>query len=372
MEVLYWILFGGAGIGALTGVGFIATKAYKYFSARHAQKVARETALLKAIAEKNKDKALTPTQMKDMAKQARKEQERIEKAQRKKERQEQRENRRVERGLRRTQRKANRDAERIAYANKKQIDINNVKLTSENDKYFREKIIGAKVQEATALREKGLKNLTKQEKARLAQLEREVGNFLSVNGTEPPLKEPKAKKVKEAVVANVPTMERDQHTNDVMNIKHARYEELLTKGRKKLNAQEKAELNVLHQEIEEFLAGHPTFEFEKGDLTVSPQEKKLQAQRQAENLAEAVQNNQNSIAQTEQTQETQTEQTQDAQAENEYTLPPSVQSSLSAGKKAKKLLKKIFADNPELQEQYDKDNEATHTHTRNDGTGAIS
>ena len=390
METLFWILFGGAGVIALTGGTVLAVRLGKNISAKRAAKIARETELLKQIAERNKEKGLTPTQLKDMAREARREQDRAERAERKRSKKfAQVKDALVEKGAafkdnlkeKHAQFKEAQAANKKAYDARKQIDIDKVKLTSENDKYFRENIIGAKVEEATALREKGLKNLTKEEKARLAQLEREVGNFLSVNGSEPPLKEPKAKKVKEVVAANVPTMERDQYTNDIMNIKHTRYEELLTKGRKKLNVQEKEELNTLHQEIEEFLEQNPTYEFESGDLTQAPNtpepERRAPArptrtaqpvleETQAETATqenEQAQDHEGTVAN-----EIEAEDVLAEQIQQDYDLPPSVVEKVKKGNRAINTLKALLKKHPELSKEEILQQEEERIHDKFNGT----
>ena len=159
METLFWILFGGAGVIALTGGTVLAVRLGKNISAKRAAKIARETELLKQIAERNKEKGLTPTQLKDMAREARREQDRAERAERKRNKKfAQVKDALVEKGAafkdnlkeKHAQFKEAQAANKKAYDSKKQIDIDKVKLTSENDKYFRENIIGAKVEEATA------------------------------------------------------------------------------------------------------------------------------------------------------------------------------------------------------------------------------
>ena len=391
METLFWILFGGAGVIALTGCTVLAVKLGKNISAKRAAKIARETELLKQIAERNKAKGLTPTQLKDMAREARREQDRAERAERKRSKKfAQVKDALVEKGAafkdnlkeKHAQFKEAQAANKKAYDARKQIDIDKVKLASETDSYFR-KIIDAKTQEATALREKGVKNLNKEEKARLAQLEKEIGTYLAVNSSEPPLKEPKAKKVKEVVAANVPTIERDQYTNDIMNIKHARYEELLTKGRKKLNVQEKEELNTLHQEIEEFLEKNPTYEFESGDLTQAPNTPELERRAPARPTRTAQPVLEETQAETA-TQENEVEQAQDhertvaneieaedvlaEQIQQDYDLPPSVVEKVKKGNRAINTLKALLKKHPELSQEEILQQEEERIHDKFNGT----
>ena len=204
-----------------------------------------------------------------------------------------------------------------------------------------------------------------------------------------PLKPEKVRKAKEVAVANVLTTERDPYTNDIMNTKHARYEELLTKGRKNLTEKEKTELNTIHQEIEEFLEDHPTYEFEKGDLTQAPHAEHDGTVRRAparpslsatsiskETQNETITHSESEVERihdntAEITKEELGANLQSSSIEEEYEYAPSTIEKLKKGKKATNLIKKIFKEHPEIANQYqEQSNEATRN--RNDGTGAIS
>ena len=212
-----------------------------------------------------------------------------EREQRKAEREEKREQKKLHRGARRTQKaqekeiakqqraaaKAEKQAQREAAkaerqadreARKQQRDLEkrtkynteNIKHSLPNDEYTRN-VINARVQEATALRSKG-KNLTKEDKARLKQLEKEIDTFMKHNDLDPQptILPQKEKKVKEQKVAETLVMENQGYAHETINQKAQRATELANKPF--LTMADRQELATLQDQLTTFYEGNPTFE----------------------------------------------------------------------------------------------------------------
>ena len=201
-----------------------------------------------------------------------------EREQRKAEREKKREQKKLHRGARRTQKaqekeiakqqrdaaKAEKQAQREARKQQRDLEkrtkynTENIKLSSEVDNYMR-KIVDAKVEEATALHSKG-KNLTKEDKARLKQLEKEIDTFMQHNDLEPQptILPKKEKKVKEQKVAETLVVENQGYAHETINQKAQRATELANKPF--LTMTDRQELATLQDQLTTFYEGNPTFE----------------------------------------------------------------------------------------------------------------
>lgn len=171
----------------------------------------------------------------------------------KSEKQAQREAAKAERQADREARKQQRDLEK-----RTKYNTENIKLSSEVDNYMR-KIVDAKVKEATAIRSKG-KNLTKEDKARLKQLEKEIDTFMQHNDLDPQptILPQKEKKVKEQKVAETLVVENQGYAHETINQKAARATELANKPF--LTMADRKELATLQDQLTTFYEGNPSFE----------------------------------------------------------------------------------------------------------------
>lgn len=151
------------------------------------------------------------------------------------------------------QRKAQKDLEK-----RTKYNTENIKLASEVDNYMR-KIVDAKVQEATELRSRG-KNLSKADKTRLRELEKEIDIFMQHNDLDPQptILPEKEKKVKEHKIAETLLVENQGFAHETINQKAQRATELANKPF--LTMTDRKELATLQDELTTFYAGNPKFE----------------------------------------------------------------------------------------------------------------
>lgn len=182
-----------------------------------------------------------------------KDQERKQKDQEKLIKSQNKQQRKEEKRQAREDKKAQKDLEK-----RTKFNTDNIKLSSEVDDYMR-KIVNAKVKEATALRSQG-KNLSKADKKRLAELEKEIDTFMKHNDLDPqptisPEKEKRAKEVKtpETLIT-----EQQSFAHETINQKAQRATELANKPF--LTMTDRQELATLNKQIARFYEGNPTFE----------------------------------------------------------------------------------------------------------------